>query len=234
MLDWANPGALGTLKEWTKYVSKPLAIGQSKNSKDVERIRAKVGLTFSRSRLICVNQLCRKLPQPLKINCSPNISSAGTFGFQLCMPQLTLPDKDEGYYQNSGNSQSFRRLGDGYLPLSQLPHKFDRVVFCPLTETQTAVYERLLQTPNVQNILRRKEECDCGSKKPYVWSPKYADRETLRIFSTQSAQMPPQDGPYGYFQIHGYVHKDIESPGTDFARYAPCNPSRQSMLLTFP
>ena len=43
MLDWANPGALGTLKEWTKYVSKPLGIGQSKNSKDVERIRAKVG-----------------------------------------------------------------------------------------------------------------------------------------------------------------------------------------------
>lgn len=182
MLDWTNPGALGTLKEWTKYVSKPLAIGQSKNSKDVERIRAKVGLIFSRIRLICVNQLCRKLPQPLKINCSPNISSAGTFGFQLCMPQLTLPNKDEGYYQNSGNCQSLRRLGDGYLPLSQLPHKFDRVVFCPLTETQTAVYERLLQTPNVQNILRRKEECDCGSKKPYVWSPKYADRETLRIF----------------------------------------------------
>ena len=46
MLDWANPEALGTLKEWTKYVSKPLVIGQSKNSKDVERIRAKVSLTF--------------------------------------------------------------------------------------------------------------------------------------------------------------------------------------------
>lgn len=50
MLDWANPETLGTLKEWTKYVSKPLAIGQSKNSKDVERIRAKVGpmLPFGR------------------------------------------------------------------------------------------------------------------------------------------------------------------------------------------
>jgi len=46
MLDWANPEALGTLKEWTKYVSKPLAIGQSKNSKDAERIRAKVGPVF--------------------------------------------------------------------------------------------------------------------------------------------------------------------------------------------
>jgi hypothetical protein len=46
MLDWANPEALGTLKEWIKYVSKPLAIGQSKNSKDAERIRAKVCLEF--------------------------------------------------------------------------------------------------------------------------------------------------------------------------------------------
>ena len=182
MLDWANPEALGTLKEWTKYISKPLAIGQSKNSKDVERIRAKVGLIFSQSQSICVNKLCRKLLQPLKTNYSPNISSAGTFGFQLRMPQLTLPDKDEGYYQSSGNGQSFCRLGDGHLPLSQLPHKFDRVVFCPLTETQTAVYERLLQTSNVQNILRRKEECDCGSKKPYVWFPNCADRETQNFF----------------------------------------------------
>ena len=82
--------------------------------------------------------------------------------------QLTLPDKDEGDYQSSGNPLPFCRVGDAHSRFSQLPHKFDRVVFCPLTETQTAVYERLLQTPNVQNILRRREECDCGSKKPYV------------------------------------------------------------------
>jgi len=62
MLDWANPEGLGTLKEWTKYVSKPLAIGQSKNSKDVERIRAKVSPKFSQSQSIRVNQLSRKLP----------------------------------------------------------------------------------------------------------------------------------------------------------------------------
>lgn len=91
------------------------------------------------------------------------------------MLYLTLPDKDEEYYQSSGNDHSFCRLGDGYPRPLQLPHKFDRVVFCPLTETQTAVYERLLQTPNIQNILHRKEECDCGSKKPYVWFPGYAD-----------------------------------------------------------
>lgn len=171
MLDWANPEALGTLKEWIKYVSKPLAIGQSKNSKDVERIRAKVSPIFSWGRSICENQLCRKLLLSLKTNCSLNISSAGTFGFQLRMPQLTIPDKNEGYYQSSGNGQLFPRLGDRCSRLSQLPHKFDRVVFCPLTQTQTAVYERLLQTPGVQNILRRKEECDCGSEKPYVRLP---------------------------------------------------------------
>ncbi|KAF9649557.1 hypothetical protein BDM02DRAFT_3229957 [Thelephora ganbajun] len=114
MLDWVNPGALGTLKEWTKYVSKPLTIGQSKNSKDAERIRAKVVAIILKDNL---------LPQYFK-----------------------------------------RRTKD--IIKDQLPHKFDRVVFCPLTGTQTAVYERLLQTSNVQNILRRKEECDCGSKKP--------------------------------------------------------------------
>lgn len=94
------------------------------------------------------------------------------------MPQLTLPDKDEGDYQSSGNGLPFCRIGDAHSCFSQLPHKFDRVVFCPLTETQTAVYERLLQTPNVQNILRRKEECDCGSKKPYVCSPDCMDPDT--------------------------------------------------------
>ena len=92
MLDWANPEALGTLKEWTKYVSKPLAIGQSKNSKDVERIRAQASLTFPSGRSIYVIQLSRKLRSSSKTRYFPSISSAGLFGFQLYIPQLTLPN----------------------------------------------------------------------------------------------------------------------------------------------
>ncbi|KAG8970385.1 hypothetical protein FRC05_000631 [Tulasnella sp. 425] len=47
----------------------------------------------------------------------------------------------------------------------QLPQKVDKVVFCPLTKTQTAVYERFLATEDVQLMLRKDEPCDCGSKK---------------------------------------------------------------------
>ena len=149
------------------------------------------------------------------------------------MPQLTLPDKDEGDYQSSGNGLPFCRIGDAHSCFSQLPHKFDRVVFCPLTETQTAVYERLLQTPNVQNILRRKEECDCGSKKPYVCSPNFMDKR-LSGFPTQSTQMSLQDGPHRRFPVHGCVHQDLKSPGTHFTRCACCIPFCWGAFLTFP
>ncbi|KAG8934609.1 hypothetical protein FRC01_001710 [Tulasnella sp. 417] len=47
----------------------------------------------------------------------------------------------------------------------QLPQKVDKVVFCPLTKTQTEVYERFLATEDVQLMLRKGEPCDCGSKK---------------------------------------------------------------------
>lgn len=42
VLDWTNPGSVGTDKEWTTHVTKPLVIGQSASAKDEERARAKV------------------------------------------------------------------------------------------------------------------------------------------------------------------------------------------------
>jgi hypothetical protein len=81
MLDWANPEALGSLKEWTKYVSKPLAIGQSKHSKDFERIRAKVSPVITLYRTVCVIRVCRKSLPSSRTNYFHNISSAGTFFF---------------------------------------------------------------------------------------------------------------------------------------------------------
>ncbi|KAL0952740.1 hypothetical protein HGRIS_006971 [Hohenbuehelia grisea] len=37
ILDWTNPGRLGTRKQWKKYVAKPLALGQSAGSTEEER-----------------------------------------------------------------------------------------------------------------------------------------------------------------------------------------------------
>jgi DNA excision repair protein ERCC-6-like 2 len=47
----------------------------------------------------------------------------------------------------------------------QLPTKTDKVVFCPLTETQRQAYENLMECEDIELIKRRSEPCDCGSKK---------------------------------------------------------------------
>ncbi|KAH6911979.1 P-loop containing nucleoside triphosphate hydrolase protein [Coprinopsis sp. MPI-PUGE-AT-0042] len=47
----------------------------------------------------------------------------------------------------------------------QLPKKTDEVVFCPLSPAQVEAYRRILQTSEVQNLLKRNEQCDCGSPK---------------------------------------------------------------------
>ncbi|KAJ5888381.1 DNA excision repair protein ERCC-6-like 2 [Penicillium taxi] len=51
----------------------------------------------------------------------------------------------------------------------QLPKKSDRVVFCPLTETQADAYENFLDSVFVQIIQKSTETCDCGSKKKAGW-----------------------------------------------------------------
>ncbi|OSD03707.1 hypothetical protein PYCCODRAFT_1490777 [Trametes coccinea BRFM310] len=40
VLDWTNPGAVGTRKQWETYVEKPLRIGQSKSASDEEHVQA--------------------------------------------------------------------------------------------------------------------------------------------------------------------------------------------------
>ncbi|KAF8249036.1 hypothetical protein K440DRAFT_545082 [Wilcoxina mikolae CBS 423.85] len=47
----------------------------------------------------------------------------------------------------------------------QLPKKTDKVVFCPLTETQRDAYEAYLDSPVVQLIRDGSDECDCGTGK---------------------------------------------------------------------
>ena len=40
LLDWSNPGRVGSPKEWRKCISKPLAIGQSAKASEGERALA--------------------------------------------------------------------------------------------------------------------------------------------------------------------------------------------------
>ncbi|RDX43671.1 hypothetical protein OH76DRAFT_1544375 [Lentinus brumalis] len=40
VLNWTNPGAVGTKKQWESYVEKPLRVGQSKSASDEEHVKA--------------------------------------------------------------------------------------------------------------------------------------------------------------------------------------------------
>ncbi|KAJ1586232.1 hypothetical protein NDA14_000907 [Ustilago hordei] len=48
----------------------------------------------------------------------------------------------------------------------QLPHKFDKIVFCPLTSTQLEVYKRILSEDEVDLMKRHADPCDCGRLDP--------------------------------------------------------------------
>ena len=51
----------------------------------------------------------------------------------------------------------------------QLPKKSDRVVFCPLTPTQTQAYKACLDSEVVEYIKTSSDPCACGSKKKSGW-----------------------------------------------------------------
>ncbi|RAL11294.1 putative DNA excision repair protein (Rad26L) [Aspergillus homomorphus CBS 101889] len=51
----------------------------------------------------------------------------------------------------------------------QLPKKVDRVVFCPLTETQAEAYENILESDIVTYIKTSTDPCDCGSGRKSGW-----------------------------------------------------------------
>lgn len=51
----------------------------------------------------------------------------------------------------------------------QLPQKSDRVVFCPLTDTQADAYENILNSDVVDYIKSSTEPCHCGSGKKAGW-----------------------------------------------------------------
>ncbi|OGM43093.1 DNA excision repair protein (Rad26L) [Aspergillus bombycis] len=62
----------------------------------------------------------------------------------------------------------------------QLPKKIDRVVFCPLTETQADAYENLLDSDIIRYIKESSELCSCGSRKKAGWCCQQYLRSGLR------------------------------------------------------
>ncbi|KAF5352151.1 hypothetical protein D9758_009267 [Tetrapyrgos nigripes] len=47
----------------------------------------------------------------------------------------------------------------------QLPQKIDQIVFCPLAKKQRSAYKRILQIPEVLELIVKDDPCECGSGK---------------------------------------------------------------------
>jgi SNF2 family DNA or RNA helicase len=52
LLDWANPGSVGTERQWRKMVANPLAAGQARGCKEEERLRANGTAEILRDKLL--------------------------------------------------------------------------------------------------------------------------------------------------------------------------------------
>jgi superfamily II DNA/RNA helicase len=87
---------------------------------------------------------------------------------------------DATLYQLSKARKTAKKLVQNLLPAfflrrmktliaDQLPKKSDRVVFCPLTETQADAYENFLDSDVVQYIKTASDMCECGSGKKAGW-----------------------------------------------------------------
>lgn len=87
---------------------------------------------------------------------------------------------DATVYQLSKARKTAKKLVKNLLPpfflrrmktliADQLPKKSDRVVFCPLTETQADAYENLLNSEIVECIKMSSDPCPCGSGRKAGW-----------------------------------------------------------------
>lgn len=113
LLNWANPGKLGTKQQWNHSISSVLKDGQSSNATPEQTARRDAVAKGVKEKLLPMYFLRR--------------------------------DKQE--------------IAD------QLPRKTETIAFCPLTQMQKAVYRRLLESEDMQRILRAEDSCECGSGK---------------------------------------------------------------------
>jgi DNA excision repair protein ERCC-6-like 2 len=115
-----------------------------------------------------------------------NWTNPGRFGpistwkASICDPLELGQSHDATVYQLSRARKTAKKLVENLLPRfflrrmkilikDQLPKKSDRVVFCPLTQTQAEAYERFLDGEIVQYIKQSAEICECGSGKKMGW-----------------------------------------------------------------
>jgi SNF2 family DNA or RNA helicase len=103
-----------------------------------------------------------------------------TWKAQICEPLKIGQSHDATLSELSRARKTAKKLVENLLPqffirrmksliADQLPKKSDRVVFCPLTETQAEAYENFLDSDIVEYIKNSTLPCDCGSGKKAGW-----------------------------------------------------------------
>ena len=115
-----------------------------------------------------------------------NWTNPGRFGpmstwkTSICVPLKLGQSHDASVYQLALARKTARKLVENLLPQfflrrmkslikDQLPKKTDRVVFCPMTETQTEAYENFVASDLVEKIRYSNENCECESGKKSGW-----------------------------------------------------------------
>ncbi|TKA73627.1 hypothetical protein B0A55_07491 [Friedmanniomyces simplex] len=115
-----------------------------------------------------------------------NWSNPGHFGpmsiwkQSICIPLKLGQSHDSTLSQLAKARRTATKLVNNLLPhfflrrtkallADQLPKKSDRVVFCPLTETQSEAYNNFCDSEIVRTIREASEPCNCGSGKKQGW-----------------------------------------------------------------
>jgi superfamily II DNA or RNA helicase len=115
-----------------------------------------------------------------------NWTNPGRFGpistwkASICEPLKLGQSHDATVWQLARARKTAKSLVENLLPQfflrrmktlirDQLPKKSDRVVFCPLTDTQADAYMRYLDSEVVKTINASSELCECGSGKKNGW-----------------------------------------------------------------
>ncbi|KAK5132890.1 hypothetical protein LTR08_008410 [Meristemomyces frigidus] len=98
----------------------------------------------------------------------------------ICLPLKIGQSHDSTYSQLAKSRRTATKLVNNLLPpfflrrtkeliKDQLPKKSDRVVFCPLTETQAEAYDNFCDSEIVHAIRDASETCSCGSGLKQGW-----------------------------------------------------------------
>ncbi|CAK7271684.1 hypothetical protein SEPCBS57363_004749 [Sporothrix epigloea] len=115
-----------------------------------------------------------------------NWTNPGRFGTlaewnrTISRPLTIGQSHDATLFQLSLARSTARKLVENLLPefflrrmksliAHQLPRKTDRVVFCPLTERQSAAYENFVNSSTVDHLRHVSDPCDCGSGDTRGW-----------------------------------------------------------------